>query len=84
MKNFAVIGLIVGSGLLCACTYEGLRMQERSKCTVLPQSQAERCFARTRMTKEEYDTERAKLKRSEAGGRSQKDEIDPRYEKWLP
>jgi hypothetical protein len=79
MKRIAGIGLIVCSAISSACTYQGLRMHERSRCTAMPQSQAERCFARTRMTKEEYDTERAKLKRPEDGGRSQKeDEVDPR------
>ncbi len=85
MKHVAIAFWITGLGLLSACTYEGLRMQERRECGAMPQSQAERCFARTRMTKVEYDTEREKLRRSEDEGRLQKEEeIDPRYEKWIP
>lgn len=85
MKHVAVVLLIAGLGLPSACTYEGLRMRERQDCGAMPQSQAERCFARTRMTKVEYDTEREKLRQSEDEDRPQKEEgVDPRYENWIP
>jgi len=85
MKRSYITILALSVSLLSGCTYEGLRTQERRDCGAMPQSQAERCFARTSMTKQEYDTEREKLKNAEGGPRSEKKaEIDPRYEKWIP
>lgn len=85
MKRSYIIVLFLNVGLLSGCTYEGLRMQERRDCMAMPQSLAERCFARTAMTKKEYDSERRKLESQDAGSTSKKtDEIDPRYEKWIP
>jgi hypothetical protein len=85
MKASYITVFALSFSLLLGCTYEGLRMQERRDCGAMPQSQAERCFARTSMTKQEYDTEREKLESAEGDARSEKKtEIDPRYEKWIP
>ncbi len=65
-----------------ACTYDGIRMNERQRCVAMPQSQSERCYGRTSMTKEEYDTERRKAAASKGDG--EKKPVDPRYEAWLP
>ena len=71
--------------VLSGCTYEGIRMQERRNCAAMPQSQAERCYNRTRMTKGEYNSEREKLRRASEPTTTTKDEEpDPRYEKWIP
>jgi hypothetical protein len=85
MKGSYITFLVVTAGLLSGCTYEGMRMQERRDCGAMPQSQADRCFARTAMTKEEYDVEREKVKRTTDRDSNRKSEdLDPRYEKWIP
>lgn len=76
-----LVGLLITSG----CTYDGVRMNQRRDCAAMPQSQSQRCFSRTRMTKQEYDTERRKLERSrESEEAPASAELDPRYEKWIP
>lgn len=85
MKGSFIALLCLGAGLSSGCTYEGLRMQERRDCGAMPQTQAERCFARTEMTEHEYELEREKIKNS-GGERSSGDKVDldPRYERWIP
>jgi hypothetical protein len=85
MKAPLLSSFVVFAALLCGCTYEGIRMHERSRCAAMPQSQAERCYQRTRMSRGEYDAEREKLRRSMESDRPRRDEeLDPRYEKWIP
>jgi hypothetical protein len=67
-----------------ACTYDSIRMGERQRCGAMPQSQADRCYSRTSMTKEEYDTERRKAAASKTPGDGEKKPVDPRYEEWIP
>jgi hypothetical protein len=67
-----------------ACSYNGIRMSERQKCGAMPQSQSERCYSRTSVTKEEYDTERRKVATSKSSGDGEKKPVDPRYEQWVP
>jgi hypothetical protein len=67
-----------------ACTYNGIRMGERQRCGAMPQSEAERCYSRTSMTKSEYDAERKKLAASNSASGEVKKPVDPRYEEWLP
>jgi hypothetical protein len=67
-----------------ACTYDSVRMGERHNCSAMPQSQAERCYSRTSMTKAEYDAERRKLAEAKSSGGEGKQPVDPRYEEWLP
>jgi hypothetical protein len=69
---------------LSACTYEGIRMSERRKCAAMPQTQAERCYSRTRMTKAEYETARRKVKAANESDDGKKKPVDPRYEQWIP
>lgn len=70
---------------MAGCTYDGVRMAQRQDCSAMPQSQAQRCFSRTGMTKQEYDAERKKLERSKELEASPSEEpLDPRYEKWIP
>ena len=76
---------LVGLLLIAGCTYNGVRMGQRQDCSAMPQSQAQRCFSRTAMTKQEYDTERKKLERSkELEATTSEAALDPRYEKWVP
>jgi hypothetical protein len=67
-----------------ACSYESIRTNQRQKCSAMPQSQSESCYSRTRMTKEEYDTERKKSAASRSSGEQEKKPVDPRYKDWLP
>jgi hypothetical protein len=70
------------SGLLMACSYDSIRMHERSRCGAMPQSQAQACYGRTQDTKAEYDAKRRALKNS-----ARKDKemlVDERYDQWIP
>jgi hypothetical protein len=70
------------SSLLMGCSYDSIRMHERSRCGAMPQSQAQACYGRTQDTKAEYDAKRRPLKNS-----AKKDEEKPkdaRYEQWIP
>ena len=68
--------------LLAACTYDGIRMDERQRCGAMPQSESARCYARTQDTKAEYDAKRSKLKQSLESKPDRP--TDPRYEQWIP
>ena len=68
--------------LLAACTYDGMRMGERQRCSAMPQSESARCYARTQDTKAEYDAKRSKLKQSLEGKPDRP--TDLRYEQWIP
>lgn len=77
---------LLGPLILAAagCSYNGIRMHERQRCGAMPQSSAESCYSRTRMTKEDYDTERRKAAASKSSDGQEKKSVDPRYAEWLP
>jgi hypothetical protein len=77
-----LVAVCAGCLLLAAgCTYESIRMHERSRCGAMPQSQSQQCYSRTQDTQAEYNAKRRKLKES---GNSDKAAPDPRYEQWIP
>jgi hypothetical protein len=85
MIHPSLLPALVALLLIAGCTYNGARMGQRQDCGAMPQSQAQRCFSRTEMTKQEYDAERRKLERSKEFEAAPADkEVDPRYEKWIP
>ncbi len=67
-----------------ACSYDGIRMNERNRCSAMPQSESERCYSKTRMTKAEYDTERRKSAAARTSGSEEEQPADPRYKEWIP
>jgi hypothetical protein len=67
--------------LLSACTYDGLRLQERARCGAMPDSLARNCYARTQTTQAEYATQLRRLPRSADEPAANP---DPRYKEWLP
>lgn len=73
---------LVLSGVLMACSYDGIRMRERSRCGAMPQTQAETCYSRTQDSKAEYDAKRRALKDSTK--REDAKPVDERYDKWIP
>lgn len=74
--------ILVAAGFVTGCSYDSIRMHERSRCGAMPQSQASACYSRTQDTKAEYDAKRRALKESskDKGGKP----VDERYEKWIP
>jgi hypothetical protein len=70
------------SGLLMACSYDSIRMHERSRCGAMPQSQAQACYGRTQATKAEYDAKRRALRDSAKKGEEKP--VDERYDQWIP
>jgi hypothetical protein len=80
--NARISACLMLLGLLTGCTYDSIRMHERSRCGAMPQSQSQACYSRTQDTKAEYDAKRQALKDS-----AKKDDgkpADERYEKWIP
>ena len=82
MRLLRTVIAVTGMQLLTACTYDGIRMDERQRCGAMPQSESARCYARTQDTKAEYDAKRSKLKQSLEGKPDKP--TDPRYEQWIP
>jgi hypothetical protein len=80
MKTY--LALLCVSAVLGGCSYDSIRMHERSRCGAMPQSQAQSCYSRTQDTKAEYDTKRRALKDSAKKGGEKP--VDERYEKWIP
>ena len=70
------------SVLLVGCSYDSIRMHERSRCGAMPQSQAQACYGRTQDTKAEYDAKRRAIKASARTGDEKP--VDERYDKWIP
>ena len=81
MKARTAVVLVL-SGLLMACSYDSIRMHERSRCGAMPQSQAQACYGRTQDTKAEYDAKRRALKNSAKQGEEKP--VDERYDQWIP
>lgn len=84
MKQLRVPSIVFLLLATAGCSYGSVRMYERAKCSAMPQSQSESCYDKTRMTKEEYDTERRKLAASKSSGGEDEKPVDPRYREWLP
>jgi hypothetical protein len=74
--------LLITAGLVSGCSYDSIRMHERSRCGAMPQSQAKTCYSRTQDTKAEYDAKRRALKDSTKDKEGKP--VDERYEKWIP
>ncbi len=84
MKTLRMTLMACISLAAAACSYNGIRMSERHRCSAMPQSQSESCYSKTRMTKSEYDTERRKLADSKSSGEEEERLVDPRYKEWIP
>ena len=74
--------LLAASAALTGCTYDSVRMRERSRCGAMPQTQAQACYSRTQDTKAEFEAKRRALKESNA--KQDTKPQDERYEKWIP
>ncbi len=75
----------IGLSLVClfaGCTYDSVRMNERQRCGRMLQTQAERCYARTKDTKAEFEAKRRELKQSL--DQPQDKPTDSRYKEWIP
>ena len=82
MKVLRAVIALTCIQLLAACTYDGIRMDERQRCGAMRQSESAGCYARTHDSKAEYDAKRSKLKQSLE---SKPDKpTDARYEQWIP
>jgi len=77
-----VSACLVAASLLVGCSYDGIRMHERSRCAAMPQSQAQACYGRTQDTKAEYDSKLRALK--DSANKSEEKPVDERYENWIP
>jgi hypothetical protein len=77
-----ITACLVSASLLVGCSYNSVRMHERSRCGAMPQSQAQTCYSRTQDTKAEYDSKRRALKDSVK--ENEKKPVDEQYEKWIP
>lgn len=82
MKTKLAVCLALSS-LLVGCSYESIRLHERSRCGAMPQSEAQRCYGRTQDTKAEYDAKRRKAADAASQG-DEKKPVDERYDKWIP
>jgi hypothetical protein len=84
MKTLRMMWMSCTFLAIAACSYNGIRMNERQRCSAMPQSQSESCYSKTRMTKSEYDTERRKVAESRSPGGEEEKPVDPRYKEWIP
>jgi hypothetical protein len=82
LSRTTVMGLLFLA--ITACSYDGIRMNERQRCSAVPQSQSERCYNKTRMTKSEYDAERRKATEPTTPDGEKSKPVDSRYEDWVP
>lgn len=74
--------LLAAFAALTGCTYDSVRMRERSRRGAMPQTQAQACYSRTQDTKAEFEAKRRALKESNA--KQDTKPQDERYEKWIP
>lgn len=68
--------------LLTGCSYDSIRMHQRSRCGAMLESQAQACYSKTQDTKAEYEARRRALR--ESVRKVENKPVDERYEKWVP
>jgi hypothetical protein len=81
MKAIAPL-LLATACLLGACTYDSVRMNERHRCELMPETLAKDCLGRTQDSRKEFEAKRRALE--ESVKKEQKKPADERYERWTP